>query len=157
MVSHPSNECANRRLSQIWSPSTLCTWLMFQHHAACCEFDFGSNLKYSSQFVLFELQQRSKRRSVSSPTKTVSFDAADSIAVCATSTSASASAWMTTMLSCCKWLESSVMNLCLLVLLDKNTSFFIEHIISPVKRTSAATPDLSRLLWVLPFVDGPFW
>ena len=119
---------------------------MFQHRAARNEFDFGSGLKYSSQFVLFELQQRSMRRSVSSPTKTVLFDAADSIAVCISSTSASASAFLTTMLFCWKWLESSVMNLCLLVLLDKNISFFIEHIISPVKRTSAAILDLVRLL-----------
>ena len=32
------------------------------------------------------------------------------------------------------------MNLCLLVLLNKNTSFFIEHIISLVRHTSAAIP-----------------
>ena len=106
VVSPPRMAWANNILRQTARPSTLCTYLMFQHRGLFFVPDLTSGLKKTSQESPLTWKHRSTSRSVSSPTRVVSQDIADCTVVTTIRTYASPLAWRVSHPTCSKLLPS---------------------------------------------------
>ena len=155
VVSQPDKAWTNRRCSQTLFPRNCCVCTISQHLAGFRDPDLGSDLKNTLNVGLFALLHKSTRRSVSSPMSTVSCWVAWARVVWTISTSASAAACWTVQPYCSSSEASIFMNLCLLTVLERNSSFFKVHTMSPVNWTVGAILTFARRPCVASLVVGP--
>ena len=150
VVSQPPNACVNKIFLHTLGPRQLCV-LLISHHLVALALVEEKNTSFMSDLTW---NRRRMSRSVSSPTRNVTYFMADRSATWTMTQSASPWACCTGIPFSSKHLPTRWMNRCLLVVLERNSSFFSESNMSGVNCTSHP----GRVLlwtWAMSLVEGP--